>query len=377
MALSIKAKLNIIAREPAPIIKPREEGVMEYAYDEPLSDALNALDGCSLARLGLDGQLHLDRAVFLDTETTGLGGAGSVAFLVGLGRADKKYFNIKQFLMTGYACESALLTAVADHLAGCDTLITFNGKCFDAPMLESRYTMCRMPDPLAHMRHLDIIYPSRRVWKLRLKKCDLKRLEEQILGIAREGDLPGSEVPERYFKYLKSGDMALLNDVVRHNRLDVLSLGALLARLCAIYNAPAEQSNLLDLFSMGRVMERQGERQEARKCYKLAARGSPVCADNGISAMANYRLSLIHKRGGELYQAEGIWRHLADQRQMGALPLIELSKLYEHKHKDFSRALDATHKALSRAGDENERQDLYARQRRLTLKIERQLKMEE
>jgi tetratricopeptide (TPR) repeat protein len=278
--------------------------------------------------------------------------------------------------MSGYGCETELLSATADYLAGCDTLITFNCRCFDAPLLESRYTMCRMANPLAGVRHLDIIYPARRAWKLRLQKCDLKRLEERILGIIREGDLPGSEVPERYFQYLKYGDIALLDDVIGHNKRDILSLGALLAKLCAVYNAPAEQADLLDLFSLGRAMERQGDLPEARKCYKIAARGHSSRADTNISALANYKLSMIHKRGGELSQAEGIWRHLADHQQLGALPFIELSKLYEHKLKDHGRALDAALGALNLASDESERQAIYARQSRLIVKIERLNKTE-
>jgi len=375
MARSLKEKLGSMnatsgaARRIAP-----EVGLLERTHIEPISDALAAMDGQTLGRIGLKTPFSLDRAVFLDTETTGLGGVGTVAFLVGLGTVDSGQMAVRQYLMKSYADEPALLEAVAEALRGRDILVTFNGRSFDAPLLDGRYTMCRMENPLEGARHLDLLHPARRVWKLRLQKCNLGRLEEEILGTPREHDLPGSEVPERFFEYLKCGDLALLEDVIEHNRRDILSLGALLAKLHQTYAAPASQPDQLDLFSMGLAMERQGELQEARACYRLAAvPPSSLTAMTGrrYAGEANYHLSMLARREGDFLEAEGVWREMAARGQLGAKPHVELAKLYEHKRRDPRSALQHTKRALQLIEDEDERALLEHRARRLIAKIEK------
>ena len=127
---------------------------------------------------------------FLDTETTGLaGGSGTCAFLVGIGRITPDGFRVRQFFMRDYCEEASLLDAVARHLAPFRVLITYNGRSFDQPLLETRYRLNRARPPFPSVEHLDLLYGARRLWKLRFDSCRLVDLENQVLGFERRGDI--------------------------------------------------------------------------------------------------------------------------------------------------------------------------------------------
>ncbi len=378
MPSSLKAKLSRLKSAEAPRPAAPEPTLFEYEARFPAEDSLFRLSECALRRLGFEHPFDPAKALFLDTETTGLsGGAGTVAFLVGLGRIEGRELVVRQYLMPNYAAEPLLLNRVNEIAQGCDVVVTFNGKSFDVPLLQSRHIMCRMDCPIADMRHLDLIHPARRAWKLRLKDCSLSNLEEKILSVHREHDLPGSEVPERYFSFLKTGDMRLLADIVDHNRQDIVSLSTLLVRLCAAYEAPAEQLSMLDVFSMGKTLEKQGEKGEARKCYRLAAQPAPLTSLNRLSEarcapMANRNLSLLLRREGEKDEAEKIWREMIRRGQLGAFPYVELAKLMEHRDRDYERALEMTGQAILKTDDEKELAALAVRKARLMRRIELQ-----
>ena len=378
MPSDLKSRLNRLksasaSRTPPP--PPPALIVREARF--PADDALFSLDARALARIGLSEAFLPEKALFLDTETTGLsGGTGTVAFLAGLGRIEGRELIVRQYLMPSYAAEHQLMEAIAKEAALCDTVITFNGKSFDIPLLESRFVMCRMKSPFGAMRHLDLIHPARRTWKMRLKDCSLSNLEEKVLSLHRERDLSGSEVPARYFDFLKTGDFRLLEDVIDHNRQDIVSLSGLLVRLSGVYAAPAVQTNMLDVFSAGRALEKQGDADEARTCYRRAAQAVPLTdlsrlREARCTPLAKKSLSLMLRREGDIEGARELWLDMISHRQGGTFPFIELAKLSEHHDRDCRTALSYTRQALQCATDADERAELLHRAERLMRRIEK------
>ena len=280
------------------------------------------------------------RILYLDTETTGLGGSGTVAFLVGMGWLTDTGFEVHQFLMRDYPEEPFLLKHVASGLEKFDVLCTFNGTTFDVPLLESRFLMNRMDrGRLTELPHLDLLHMCRRLWKLRLGRCNLGRLEEVILGRPRTGDLPGSEVPQRYFTYLKTKQMSLLDDILRHNAQDIASLCVLLNHMADLYLHPEKIRFSEDVYSMGRALEKINRTENARHCYRLARRGR-------MGDSAGAALAMSYRRSGEREAAAGIWREMIREKRGGIAPYVELAKYEEHVRRDIPAALEMTEKAL-------------------------------
>src|SRR6202790_1745636 len=171
---------------------------------------------------------HPFKWAFLDTETTGLaGGAGTYAFLIGVGRITAEGFRVRQFFMREFGEEASLLHALTAHLAQFEVLITYNGKTYDQPLLETRYRMQRAKPPFSRLGHLDLLHGARRLWKLRFDSCRLVELENQILGVEREGDLPGELIPYVYFEYLRTREAFKLVPIFHHNAIDILTLACL------------------------------------------------------------------------------------------------------------------------------------------------------
>ena len=223
MVSGLRAKLDMM-RTSAPVAAtPRNGGLICHVSRESLDPALLELPSTGLRRIGWCGpRFDIRRCLFLDTETTGLsGGAGTVAFLVGVGWVEGDALVIEQLMLREYADEPELIDRLSQRMAGFDSVCTYNGRNFDMPLLEARFTMNRMRDRWKTLENLDLLYPSRRAWKLRLGSCRLCNIETEVLGMAREDDLPGSEVPARFFQFMKTGEEALLDDIVRHNRQDI------------------------------------------------------------------------------------------------------------------------------------------------------------
>jgi len=354
VASGLRAKLNMM-RSSAPVeATPRRGGLICHVSREPLDPAIFNLPATGLRRIGWCGpRFDIRRCLFLDTETTGLsGGAGTVAFLVGVGYVEGESLVIEQLMLREYADEPALLDRLGQRMADFDSVCTFNGRNFDMPLLETRFTMNRMRDRWRALENLDLLYPSRRAWKLRLGSCRLCNLEAEILGMPREDDLPGSEVPARFFQFMKTGEDALLDDIVQHNRQDIATLAKLLVRLCAINDRPDLLSDQRDQFSMGKSLERLGELRPAREMYRASARPRPVgtlaaLSGERIAGSANWRLYGLCRRSGDWDGAEAVLKQMLRRRQLPGAVCTELSKLYEHRRKDYPKALEF---ALKSAG---------------------------
>ncbi len=379
MSSTLRAKLSAMKREekPAPPARIHESGLVRYVERVPAPEDLYALSGEALRRIGWNGRaFDIEKCLFLDTETTGLsGGAGTVAFLVGLGFIENGVMTIEQFFMRDYSDEAELLAVLARRMADFSCAVTFNGRTFDLPLLRTRFTLNRMADVPA-LFDLDLLHPARRAWKLRIESCRLANIEDKILGLARENDIPGAEVPERYFSFLKTGDMGLIDDVISHNRQDIATLAHLLAELNRVYARPEAQKHAQDLFSLGKALERQGESAHARELYRLSAvpRGTGTIAGlraESVAGEANRRLARLCLRADDCEAAIAALEQMIARGQLGAWPHVELAKIYEHRKKDARRALLHTRQALMSC-DPSESDAVRHREARLISKLKRQ-----
>ena len=287
----------------------------------------------------------LSRSVFLDTETTGMaGGTGTAAFLVGLGFVREGRFVVRQYFMRDYDEEAALLHALAEDLSGFSALVTFNGKMFDIPLLEARFRLNRARFPLAAAAHLDLLHPARRLWKARLSSCRLVHLEAQLLGLEREGDVPGEEIPRVYFDFIRGGDAALLARVFEHNRLDIVSLAALSALACEwVEEGRAEEPR--DVLSLARVLERAEDRERSGAEYRRALQVSRPGLDDSVRRASLARLAARAKRGGDVLAAVEYWQQAVDAGELAAFR--ELAVLHEHYRRDLGAALEVVERGLA------------------------------
>ncbi len=288
--------------------------------------------------------------VFLDTETTGLaGGTGTCAFLIGIAAAEGSALRVRQFFLRDFKDEKAALGALAEALEPYEAIVTFNGKSFDLPLLETRYTLARLPSPFRRLLHLDLLHPARRMWKLRLERCELKRLEAEILGVRRQGDVDGAEIPSIYFDYLRTGEARGLQPVFFHNGLDLVSLAALsaeLARVIAAGLADEETDSSLDLFSLSRIFERaQNHKAAVSACARALRAGLP----DAVEPHALWRLAGQHKRQARYDAAIEIWVEIARRGSAFSVEACEeLAMHFEHRARDLAQALEFTEVALGR-----------------------------
>src|SRR5258708_14538091 len=274
------------------------------------------------------------RTLYVDLETTGLsGGAGTVAFLVGCGWFDTGAFQVRQFLLTSYASERALLCAVAECFGATSLLVTYNGKTFDVPVMETRWLFHRMPLPLESVRHCELPHPGRRLWRARLRAgasakageepsrdaageggCRLGTLERVLCDVRRVGDVPGMDIPARYFRFLRSGDARPLEPVLEHNRLDLISLAAVCAHAVQLVEeGSARCRDAAEALALGTVYERAGCVDNAIAAYEHAAADPSAHIDVVLEAI--YRLGLRLRRDRRFTEAADCWRRLLDVKQ--------------------------------------------------------------
>jgi hypothetical protein len=310
--------------------------------DVPLS-RFHTLDRATVGVLTAEPDLqafNLAEAAFLDTETTGLaGGAGTAVFLIGLGFVDGERFRVRQYFMRDYHEEAALLHALAEDLGRFRQLVTFNGKMFDVPLLDARYRLNRARFPLAEVPHFDLLHPARRLWKARLESCRLQSLEVELLGLNRVGDVPGEQIPQIYFDFVRRRDARALARVFEHNRQDIVSLAALAVLACQwVEEGRAEDPR--DVYSLARVLERARlyERSDAEYRRTLALDPGPL---RGAALM---RLAARAKRTGDHVIAAALWEEAAESGEL--LALRELAVHHEHRSRELAAALDAVDRAM-------------------------------
>ncbi len=291
---------------------------------------------------------HPTRWAFLDTETTGLaGGTGTYAFLIGVGSIDNTGFRLRQFFMRDYGEEASQLSRLAEYLKSFDVLITYNGKTYDQPLLETRFRMARARNPFERMEHLDLLFGARRLWKLRLDSCRLVDLENRILGVERQGDLPGEMIPYCYFEFLRTQRAFQIVPIFHHNAIDILSLACLTAIVPFAFRSPeaAELRHGADLIGLGRWVSQAGREEEALRLFRRAIEmGLP----DELLFRTLWDVAGMEKRLGRPDAALAIWTELATGRHaFRARALEALAKHYEHRERNYGMALEMTRSAQS------------------------------
>jgi uncharacterized protein YprB with RNaseH-like and TPR domain len=292
--------------------------------------------------------------LFLDIETTGLaGGTGTYAFLIGLAWWDAGALQVEQLFMRDFAEEYSLLHELAARVAQRPVLVTFNGKTFDWPLLDSRFTMTRtIPTPRL-AAHIDLLHPARALWKLRLGSVRLVELERHVLdaphfGWHREDDIASSLIPQLYFDYLRGGPSDPLVGVLRHNQMDLRGLAALFCKingLLASQAADRDGIDSLDLFGLSRFFERRGETDRAHvACSQALDLGLPA----EFRPQAHRALAFLAKRRGDHAAAVALWLELAADLQDGVLACEQLAIHYERRAKDPARAIEFARLGLAR-----------------------------
>jgi len=301
---------------------------------------------------GTMGEFSTSDLVFLDTETTGLaGGTGTVAFLIGVGSWEEGVFRLRQFLMRDFPEEPPLLEQLAEYLADKKVLITFNGRSFDWPLLETRFTLSRLHRIIPGWKqHWDLLFWARRLWREKLPSCSLASLEKNVLGFFRQGDIPGAEIPQRYFDFLKSGRGELLQDICEHNTWDILSMVTLLLHLgSSHYLVPEKIECPQEALALGRMLENRKDKNNPEPFYLQAA----DCGQPRLQGTAWLRLGFWYKKQKDWEQAEKAWLKLLEIDQHPVLARVELAKIYEHRKKDWALALQLTRQALALAFQED------------------------
>jgi uncharacterized protein YprB with RNaseH-like and TPR domain len=302
---------------------------------------------------------------FLDTETTGLaGGSGTCAFLIGVGSIDREGFRVRQFFMRDYCEEASVLHSLTAWLARFDVLVTYNGRSFDQPLLETRYTMNRARHPFTSMTHLDLLYGARRLFKLRLESCRLVNLEYQILGLEREADVPGELIPYYYFEYLRTRHAFRLIPIFHHNVLDIVSLACLTSLIPAAFRDPENirTKHGADLLGLARWLQASGRLEEA---HRLMRRSIDMGLPDRHLFRALFEIAGIEKKLGLDHAALATFTDLTlSPNPYRVRAYEELAKHYEHREKNYRMAFECVCAARSLADSG----PLALRQRRLEVK---------
>jgi uncharacterized protein len=294
-----------------------------------------------------------EKWLFLDTETTGLaGGTGTYAFLVGLAWWDAGGLQIEQLFLRDFSEEHSLLHELAARLAERPVLVTFNGKSFDWPLLENRFTMTRAIKVPQLAAHLDLLHPARALWKLRLGSVRLVELERHVLDAERLGwhrtnDVASALIPQFYFDYLRGGTPDPLAGVVKHNQMDLRGLAALFGKINSLLDErqslAAEDS--LDLFGLSKFLQRRGDNERARStCVKALDAGLPA----EFRPRATRELAMLAKRSGDGNTALALWHELSLDPADGVDACEQLAIHYERRAKDLEQALAFAQLALAK-----------------------------
>jgi hypothetical protein len=315
------------------------------------------LSAVALAIAGKDeglARLDLAHALFVDTETTGLaGGAGTLAFLVGVGCFEGEEFVVRQYFLRQPHEEPAMLRQLQAWVEQGSGLVTFNGKSFDVPLLRTRAVLNRLAIDFDRLPHFDVLHAARRLWKDHFESCALGELENRILQLRRSQDIPSALIPQIYFDFLRYGTTSQLPEVFAHNRQDIVSMAALLVRIAQLVQHPLQSGNADENDGMMPVSSHElrrvallyrqlGDFEGSAKLFEQLL--SPA---HFSSRLEDYlALALCYKSQRRYAEANQIWRSVIERLSFHPLPYVELAKHFEHREHAADQALEWVERAL-------------------------------
>lgn len=312
----------------------------------PLSAPLDVSAEGLAHLLGAEQPPDAASLAFFDIETTGLaGGTGTYIVLAGLGSYEDGAFRLRQYFLADIGRERAMLGLMAADLARFEGIVTYNGRAFDVPCVDTRMALARLRSPARDLAHFDLLHPVRRLFKHRMSGCRLAEAERRLLRLDRPDDTPGWMIPSLYFDYVRAGRAAPLRGVFRHNAEDVLSLTGVLAALAGLLASDRLEPD--DAAAAARWWEAAGAPGRAAALYREAL---PWLEGGPDWAWAASRHAALCKRAGGRDEAAPLWRALwaAGDRAAG----LELAKHYEHHARDLAAARAVTAALIaSPAGD--------------------------
>jgi len=308
------------------------------------------------------------KLLFFDTETTGLsGGTGTIPFMLGFGYIENRLFKVKIFILNDPAKEGFFLEEVDKflHDLNISGVVTYNGKSFDYPLMETRYILNRKKFPLLAYNHLDFLFPARTIWRNTYESRKLGYLGDVLLNISREDDIDGSLIPRLYFEYLRTGDISMIEKVIEHNALDIVGLSALLLLGCKYVEDYSRTTDDGEILGVAQLNEKCGIFSEAEHQYQFLIKN---CERENIVSPSLKKLANMKKKKKLFEEAKELWKALSDYGDGKAMK--EMSMYLEHREKDFSSALRFVHKGLERSNiSEKQREDFEKRLVRLQKKI--------
>jgi len=287
----------------------------------------------------IDGITNQEKLLFIDTETTGLaGGSGTVAFMIGVGWIQQNVFHVHQYFITELSHEEGMLELIGNLKNKFDCLVSYNGKSYDIPLLNTRFIMNRLSPVFSDFSHIDLLHPTRSLWKYSMTNCKLKTVECELLDLFREEDIPGELIPQVYFDYLKDGNPQKIERIFYHNRFDIITMLANLILIMKSYQSVLPEKNPLTEYAKGKIFYRKNNFKRSITHYKYVL-------DSDISDTRRQKTMLelaeIYKKEKNYPEAIILWKSAINETYPFFLePFIELAKYYEHYEKNYQIALD-------------------------------------
>ena len=333
----------IIESQTLPVIKI--EKTIPYQYIDPRAarQVNSSVHLPLLTKKKFPDPINIDNILVFDLETTGLaGGTGTYPFLIGFGLFEKSDFRICQYFLPDFGREINAYLDIKTLSSKSNILLTYNGKSFDYPLIRNRFILNRIDNPFENYAHLDLLHPSRRLWRSSLPSCSLENVEKHIFYFSRWKDIDGSMIPNAYFTYVQTGDLSEIKRIIDHNQQDIISLCRLLFHMHYLENTKdTTSSSEIEIVSMFNLAVKTSDVARIAPMIKSFTQNE---TNLPIKSLKNY--SLLLKRQKEWDKALQIWQSFIEKGEEILFSCEEIAKYYEHRHINLEKAIDYTNRAV-------------------------------